>query len=270
MNTDIWAGTDSWPWRRQFSCCLCRDLNPRPSDLKSVTLPLSHPCSQISLSLREKVDILWYSLLSKRFILICWARHKWSKPCAWTRSSILKFPVLLIWNVKTCSCLDDLKKLYFESSDQQNWGKVGNVNCFSLANVQHSKRNHLDRKVLFFWMFVVEETATGLWLLLMPCGVVPHSSCCLCSKWVWIYKNNTARLSYSQTGRLKKLKQMCVSRVRRVFKKLGHVGEKLRWPGKYGKEDIFGEGLAKFGNFITVKKKYARERKRKGGQMIRQ
>ena len=122
-------------------------------------------------------------------------------------------------------------------------------------------------------MFVAGETATGLWLLLMPCGVVPHSSivASAASGCGYIYTNNTARLSYSQTGRRKKLEQMCVPRVRRVFKKLGNVGEKLRCPGKYGKEDIFGEGLAKFGNFtITVKRKCARERKRKGGQMIRQ
>ena len=46
-------------------------------------------------------------------------------------------------------------------------------------------------------------------------------------------------------------------RVGRLFKKLGNVGEKLGCPGKYGK-DIFGEGLAKFGNFtITAKRKCA-------------
>ena len=30
MDTEIQVRTESWPWRRKFSHCSCRDLNPRP------------------------------------------------------------------------------------------------------------------------------------------------------------------------------------------------------------------------------------------------
>ena len=41
-DTKIRVSTESWPWRRQFYHCSCRDSNPRPFDHKSGTLPLSH------------------------------------------------------------------------------------------------------------------------------------------------------------------------------------------------------------------------------------
>ena len=36
--------TESWPWRRTFSCCSCWDLKPQPFNNKSGTQPLSCPC----------------------------------------------------------------------------------------------------------------------------------------------------------------------------------------------------------------------------------
>ena len=32
------TGMESWPWRRKFSCCSCRDLNPQPFDHESSAL----------------------------------------------------------------------------------------------------------------------------------------------------------------------------------------------------------------------------------------
>ena len=43
-----WNGyqTESWLWRRMFSCHSCGDSNPQPFDHESGTLPLSYPHSQ--------------------------------------------------------------------------------------------------------------------------------------------------------------------------------------------------------------------------------
>ena len=38
MDTKIGVSTESWPWRRKFSHCSSRDLNPRPFDLESGAL----------------------------------------------------------------------------------------------------------------------------------------------------------------------------------------------------------------------------------------
>ena len=37
-DTEIRVSTESWPWRRKFSCCSSRDSNPRPFDHESGTL----------------------------------------------------------------------------------------------------------------------------------------------------------------------------------------------------------------------------------------
>ena len=38
MDTEIRVSKESWPWRRKFSCCSCRDSNPQPFNHKSGTL----------------------------------------------------------------------------------------------------------------------------------------------------------------------------------------------------------------------------------------
>ena len=38
MDTEIRVSTESWPWRRKFSCRSCRDLNPWPFNHESSTL----------------------------------------------------------------------------------------------------------------------------------------------------------------------------------------------------------------------------------------
>ena len=43
------VSTESWPRWRKFSCCSCQDLNPRPFDHKSISLPLSYPWSTLKI-----------------------------------------------------------------------------------------------------------------------------------------------------------------------------------------------------------------------------
>ena len=40
MDTEIRVSTKSQPWRKRLSGCSCHDLNPRPFDQESITLPL--------------------------------------------------------------------------------------------------------------------------------------------------------------------------------------------------------------------------------------
>ena len=47
IDTKMRISTESWPWRRKFSCCSCWDSNPQPFHDKSCALPLSCPCSLI-------------------------------------------------------------------------------------------------------------------------------------------------------------------------------------------------------------------------------
>ena len=52
-DTEISVSTESWPWRRKFCRCSCRDLNPWPFNHKSSTLTPE-------LSLPQVAGTLWY------------------------------------------------------------------------------------------------------------------------------------------------------------------------------------------------------------------
>ena len=51
MDAEIRVITESWPWRRKFSCHSCRDLNLWPFNLESGTLSLTTELSPLPCSL---------------------------------------------------------------------------------------------------------------------------------------------------------------------------------------------------------------------------
>ena len=62
--------TESWSWRRTFSCCSCWDLKPQPFNNKSDTQPLSCPCwtdlrysKKLAYSLLEEKNVLFVLFL---------------------------------------------------------------------------------------------------------------------------------------------------------------------------------------------------------------
>ena len=65
----IRVGTKSWPWRRKFSHCSCRDLNPRPFNHKSSALT-----TELSPLLWCPASALWRLTFSAHSEL-CWCFH---------------------------------------------------------------------------------------------------------------------------------------------------------------------------------------------------
>ena len=60
MDTKIRVSTESWPCRRKLSHCSW-DLNPRPLNHESITLPLSHPRSPRWLTFYPHTTLTFFS-----------------------------------------------------------------------------------------------------------------------------------------------------------------------------------------------------------------
>ena len=64
-NSEIRVSTECWPWRRNFSCRNCRDLNPQPFDHESSALITKLPHSLFTCAaLFPGADSLFFKLLS--------------------------------------------------------------------------------------------------------------------------------------------------------------------------------------------------------------
>ena len=51
-----WVSTESWPWRRKFSCCSCQESNPWPFHCCS---PLFFPSLMYATAPTEMVPLFW-------------------------------------------------------------------------------------------------------------------------------------------------------------------------------------------------------------------
>ena len=66
MDTEVRVSTESWPWIRKFSRCLCWDSNLRPFDHESVAPLLSYPWFpgiRIVLDMTRHISSLFLTLL---------------------------------------------------------------------------------------------------------------------------------------------------------------------------------------------------------------
>ena len=64
------VSTESWPWRRKFARCSCRDSNPGPSDHESAVLTLSCPrfsCVHLCRSACEHKSMFMYPATHSNF-----------------------------------------------------------------------------------------------------------------------------------------------------------------------------------------------------------
>ena len=91
-DTKIKVSTESWPWKRKFSCYSCHDWNLQPLNHESSTLSLSCQCSVVVLFSTYFIKIC--TLTELAFVTCCDKRgtkcyfgHPESQTPAWPRES---------------------------------------------------------------------------------------------------------------------------------------------------------------------------------------
>ena len=89
--------TESWPWRRTFSCCSFWDLKPQPFNNKSGTQPLSCPCWT---DLRYSKELA-YSLLEEEKKIVCFVFSHFS--AALFSSTTITVPANFTPEMTNCS-----------------------------------------------------------------------------------------------------------------------------------------------------------------------
>ena len=91
-DTKIKVGTESWPWKRKFSCHSCHDWNLQPLNHESSTLSLSYHCSFVVLfstyfiKICTLTELVFVTSCDKRGTK-CYFGHPESQTPAWPRKS---------------------------------------------------------------------------------------------------------------------------------------------------------------------------------------